>query len=51
MACGSADIALLPLLAVVLALLLLTGCSSVQRDPPMQVWDDMKQPAEIQAAG
>lgn len=32
----------LPLLAVVLAALLLSGCSSIQRDPPIQVWDDMK---------
>jgi len=33
---------LLPLVAVLLAALLLTGCSSIQRDPPIQVWDDMK---------
>ena len=25
-----------------LTLLLLTGCSSIQRDPPFELWDDMK---------
>jgi hypothetical protein len=33
---------LLPLICVVLAALLLNGCSSVQRDPPFQLWPDMK---------
>ena len=28
----------LPLLLIVLASLFLSGCSSVQRDPPIQVW-------------
>ena len=32
----------LPLAWILLALLFLPGCSSVQRDPPVQVWDDMK---------
>ncbi len=32
----------LPLAAILLALLLLSGCSSVQRNPPLQVWPDMK---------
>jgi mono/diheme cytochrome c family protein len=32
----------LPLACVVIALLFLSGCSSVQRQPPIQVWDDMK---------
>jgi mono/diheme cytochrome c family protein len=32
----------LPIACVVLALLFLSGCSSVQRVPPVQVWDDMK---------
>jgi len=32
----------LPLVAIVAALMFLSGCSSVQRDPPVQVWDDMK---------
>jgi mono/diheme cytochrome c family protein len=32
----------LPLLAIVAALAFLSGCSSVQRDPPLEVWDDMK---------
>ncbi len=33
---------LLPLICVVLAALLLNGCASVQRTPPLEVWDDMK---------
>ena len=41
----------LPLLAVVLAALLLTGCSSIQRDPPIQVWDDMKQQPRFHPQG
>ena len=32
----------LPLAAVIGAALLLAGCSSIQRDPPLQVWPDMK---------
>ena len=32
----------LPLVLIVLALLLLSGCSELQRDPPIEVWDDMK---------
>jgi mono/diheme cytochrome c family protein len=32
----------LPLLAIVAALTFLTGCSGVQRNPPIEVWDDMK---------
>src|SRR5579884_3979085 len=32
----------LPIACVVIALLLLSGCSPVQRVPPVQVWDDMK---------
>jgi len=32
----------LPILAIVAALMFLSGCSSVQRDPPLEVWDDMK---------
>ena len=32
----------LPLALILLALLFLSGCSSIQRDPPPQVWDDMK---------
>jgi hypothetical protein len=31
-----------PLCCVVLATLLLSGCSSVQRTPPIEVWPDMK---------
>jgi mono/diheme cytochrome c family protein len=41
----------LPLLAVVLAALLLSGCSGVQRDPPIQVWDDMKQQPKFHPQG
>jgi Cytochrome C oxidase, cbb3-type, subunit III len=32
----------LPILCVVLAALALASCSDVQRDPPIQVWPDMK---------
>ena len=32
----------LPLALILLALLFLSGCSNIQRDPPVQVWDDMK---------
>jgi hypothetical protein len=32
----------LPIVLIVIALVFLSGCSSVQRDPPLQVWDDMK---------
>jgi hypothetical protein len=32
----------LPLAAILVALLLLSGCSSVQRTPPFQLWPDMK---------
>jgi hypothetical protein len=32
----------LPLALILIALLFLSGCSSIQRDPPPQVWDDMK---------
>ena len=33
---------LLPLICVVLAVLFLNGCASVQRTPPFELWDDMK---------
>ncbi len=42
---------LLPLIAVVLSALLLTGCAGVQRDPPVQVWDDMKQQPKFHPQG
>lgn len=32
----------LPLVVIVFALMFLSACSSVQRDPPLEVWDDMK---------
>ena len=32
----------LPLAAILLALLFLSGCSGIQRTPPLEVWDDMK---------
>src|SRR5262245_24064074 len=32
----------LPLAAIVVALTFLSACTSVQRDPPVEVWDDMK---------
>ncbi len=35
--------------ALVSALLLLAGCSSVQRDTPIQVWDDMKHQQKFKA--
>jgi hypothetical protein len=37
--------------AVALAAILLTGCSGVQRDPPIQVWDDMKQQPKFHPQG
>jgi hypothetical protein len=42
---------LLPLLAVIGAALLLTGCTGPQRDPPIQVWDDMKQQPKFHPQG
>jgi len=32
----------LPLVAIVVALMFLSGCTGVQRTPPLEVWDDMK---------
>ncbi len=32
----------LPLIAIIAALAFLSGCSNVQRNPPLEVWDDMK---------
>jgi PBP1b-binding outer membrane lipoprotein LpoB len=29
-------------LTIAIAALALAGCSSIQRDPPMQVWPDMR---------
>jgi hypothetical protein len=37
------------LFTLVPALLLLAGCSSVQRDTPIQVWDDMKHQQKFKA--
>ena len=37
------------LFALISALLLLAGCSSVQRDTPLQVWDDMKHQQKFKA--
>ena len=34
-----------------LAVVVLTGCSGVQRDPPVQVWDDMKQQPKFHPQG
>jgi mono/diheme cytochrome c family protein len=34
-----------------LAAIVLTGCSGVQRDPPVQVWDDMKQQPKFTPQG
>ena len=34
----------------VAAMLGLAGCSGIQRDPPLQVWPDMRIPEEVQAA-
>lgn len=42
---------LLPLIAVVLGIFALTGCSGVQRDPPLQVWWDMKQQEKFKPQG
>lgn len=32
----------LPLVVIVFALMFLSACSSIQRQPPVEVWDDMK---------
>jgi hypothetical protein len=32
----------LPLACILVALLFLSGCATVQRTPPLEVWDDMK---------
>ena len=37
------------LLALISTLVLLAGCSSVQRDTPLQVWDDMKHQQKFKA--
>jgi len=34
-----------------LAVVVLSGCSGVQRDPPVQVWDDMKQQPKFHPQG
>ncbi len=39
----------LPILLIVIALVSLTGCSNVQRDPPPEVWDDMKRQGKFLA--
>ncbi len=36
-------------LGITLAMTLLAGCSSIQRDPPVQVWDDMKHQPKFKA--
>lgn len=40
---------LLNVSAIAPALLLLAGCSSIQRDTPLQVWDDMKHQQKFKA--
>jgi len=35
--------------AVILSVLFLSGCSSIQRDTPLQVWDDMKHQQKFKA--
>jgi hypothetical protein len=39
----------LPLLAVILSALFLSGCTGIQRDTPLQVWDDMKHQQKFKA--
>ena len=39
----------LPIAAVLLSVLFLSGCAGVQRDPPVQVWDDMKHQPKFKA--
>jgi len=34
---------------IALSMTLLAGCSSIQRDPPLQVWDDMKHQPKFKA--
>lgn len=38
-----------PIAGIILAMALLSGCSSIQRDPPVQVWDDMKHQPKFKA--
>jgi len=40
---------LLPLICLLFAVLFLSGCSTIQRDPPIQVWDDMKHQEKFKA--
>ena len=39
----------LPLVAVIIAIAFLTGCTGVQRNPPIEVWDDMKRQPKFMA--
>ena len=41
----------LPLVAVIIAIAFLTGCTGVQRTPPIEVWDDMKRQPKFMAQG
>jgi mono/diheme cytochrome c family protein len=42
---------MMKMLPIVLAAFVLAGCSGVQRDPPIQVWDDMKQQPKFHPQG
>jgi hypothetical protein len=39
----------LPLASIIVALAFLSGCSAVQRNPPIEVWDDMKRQGKFKA--
>lgn len=41
----------LPLAVIILALLFLSSCSSIQRDPPVMVWWDMKRQPKFRTQG
>lgn len=41
----------LPLAAIILGLAFLSSCSSIQRDPPIQVWWDMKRQLKFHTEG
>lgn len=42
---------LLPVCLMLLSLLMLSGCSSIQRNPPLEVWDDMDRQGKFKPQG
>jgi mono/diheme cytochrome c family protein len=41
----------LPMIAILIALLFLSGCTGIQRNPPIEVWDDMKRQGKFLPQG